>query len=73
MKKTKLEEKNEIENLEISNEAISYAEPVKVKIELSETEKKVLHWKSKGQSADWISKALGLHTNKVNEIINANL
>ena len=70
MSKTRTTEKSSTESSLINNEATEY---VKAKIELSDIEKKVLYWHCKGQSPDWIAKALLLHVNKVKEIINANV
>ena len=76
MSKTRIEETNNIESSLINNEATDYVKPkkvVKAKIELSDKEKKVLHWHGKGQSVHWIATALQLHQNKVKEIIDANV
>ena len=76
MSKTRIEETNNIESSLINNEATDYVKPkkvVKAKIELTDKEKKVLYWHSKGQSVDWIAKALQLHANRIKEIIDANV
>ena len=79
MSKTKIEETNSVESYKNSNEALESSKPVKVKLEvkskleLSDKEKKVLHWHAKGQSVHWIATALQLHQNKVKEIIDANV
>lgn len=73
MSKTRRTEKTNNESYLNNNEAIESNEPVKAKIELSDKEKKVLYWNSKGQSVDWIAKALQLHANRIKEIIDANV
>ena len=78
MSKTRITEMNSSGSLE--SEAIVSSNPVKAKlgvkakIELSDKEKKVLYWHSKGQSVHWITTALQLDQNTVKEIIvNANV
>ena len=73
MRKTKLDKMSVEESYLNNNEAIVSSEPVKAKIELTDKEKKVLYWHGKGQSVDWIAKALQLHANRIKEIIDANV
>lgn len=78
MKKTRTKEMSSEENLPsdltVSSNTVKSKLEVKAKIELTPLEEKVIYWFNKGQSVDWISKALMLHANKVKEIIdNANV
>ena len=72
MSKTRITEMNSSGSLE--NEAIVSSKPVKVKIELSDRDKKIIDWHKRGQSIDWITKAFQVTADKAKEIIdNANV